>query len=72
VVAFNLSLNSLRFLSPFTVNLAINLEPVYGIALAFLIFAEYRELGWGFYAGSALILLALLGEILYKRYSQKA
>ncbi len=72
VVAFNLSLNSLRFLSPFTVNLAINLEPVYGIALAFLIFAEYRELGWGFYAGAALILLALLGEILYKRFSQKA
>lgn len=72
VVAFNLSLSSLRHLSPFTVNLAINLEPVYGIALAFLFFAEYRELGIGFYIGAALIMLALLGEALYKRFAQKA
>jgi drug/metabolite transporter (DMT)-like permease len=72
VVAFNLSLSSLRFLSPFTVNLAINLEPVYGIALAFVLLKEYRELGVGFYVGAFFILSAVLAEIIWKRYQKKA
>ncbi|MFN5319463.1 MAG: DMT family transporter, partial [Bacteroidia bacterium] len=59
VIAFNLSLSSLRFLSPFTVNLSINLEPVYGIALAFWVFKEYRELGVGFYLGAGIILCSV-------------
>lgn len=68
VVAFNLSLSSLRFLSPFTVNLAINLEPVYGIILAFIVFKEYKLLGTGFYIGSALIIFSVAGETLWKRH----
>ncbi len=71
VVAFNLSLSSLRFLSPFTVNLAINLEPVYGIVLAFVLLKEYRELGVGFYVGAFFILSAVLAEIIWKRYQKK-
>ncbi len=72
VVAFNLSLSSLRFLSPFTVNLAINLEPVYGIALAFVLLKEYRELGSGFYIGAFFILSAVLAEILWKNHQKRA
>lgn len=72
VVAFNLSLSSLRFLSPFTVNLAINLEPVYGIALAFVLLKEYRELGSGFYIGAFFILSAVLAEVVWKRYQKRA
>jgi len=68
VVAFNLSLSSLRFLSPFTVNLAINLEPVYGIVLAFIVFKEYELLGTGFYIGASVILISVLGETIWKRY----
>jgi drug/metabolite transporter (DMT)-like permease len=68
VVAFNLSLSSVRSLSAFTVNLAINLEPVYGIALAFLVFQEHKLLGTGFYIGSVLILATVVGEVLWKRY----
>jgi drug/metabolite transporter (DMT)-like permease len=67
VVAFSLSLSSLRFLSPFTVNLSINLEPVYGIALAFMIFKEYRELGLGFYLGAGLILASVLADVVWKK-----
>jgi drug/metabolite transporter (DMT)-like permease len=69
VVAFNLSLSSLRSLSAFTVNLVINLEPVYGIALAFLVFSEHKLLGPGFYIGSILIMATVLGEVFWKRYS---
>lgn len=60
VWAFRLSANALRKISAFTVNLTYNLEPVYGIALAFLVYHENRELNGGFYAGFAVILAAVL------------
>jgi len=60
VVSFILSLNSLKYISPFTANLTYNLEPVYSIVLAFLIFKENKFLGPGFYAGFTLILLAIV------------
>jgi drug/metabolite transporter (DMT)-like permease len=55
VLAFNLSVRSLQKVSPFTVNLSFNLEPVYGILLAFLIFHENDRLGWPFYIGMLII-----------------
>lgn len=55
-----LSLAALKDLSAFTLNLAINLEPVYGIALAFLFFGENKLLGINFYIGSAIVLLSVL------------
>ncbi len=54
-----LSLNALKHLSAFTLNLSINLEPVYGIALAFIFFGEAKMLSAGFVAGAALILLSV-------------
>lgn len=60
VVAFHLSLNALKKISPFTVNLSYNLEPLYGILLAFILFREDRELDKGFYLGLAVILLSVL------------
>ncbi|MCS6819423.1 MAG: DMT family transporter [Chitinophagales bacterium] len=59
-VTLVLSLASLKYLSAFTLNLAINLEPVYGIALAFLFYNEDKFLGAGFYAGSGLVLLSVV------------
>jgi drug/metabolite transporter (DMT)-like permease len=60
VLTFILALNALKKLTPFTANLAYNLEPLYGIALAFIIFKENKSLGAGFYYGIALILLAVV------------
>jgi len=59
VFAFILSLNSLKKISAFTVNLTYNFEPIYSIILAFLIFKENKFLGAGFYYGFGLILLAI-------------
>jgi len=59
VLAFQFSVNSLKKLSAFTVNLSFNLEPVYGIILAFIIYHENKELGWSFFTGLSLIVLAL-------------
>lgn len=60
VFAFILSLNSLKYLSAFTTNLSFNLEPVYSIILAFIIFDEGKFLDASFYYGLALILLAVV------------
>lgn len=60
VLSFELQLNSLKKISAFTSNLTYNLEPVYGIVLAFIFFKENQELNKWFYAGVALILLAVI------------
>jgi drug/metabolite transporter (DMT)-like permease len=56
VLAYTLSLNALRYISAFTSNLTINLEPVYGIVLAWFILQEHEQLQAGFYVGTGIIL----------------
>ncbi|HEV2479227.1 MAG TPA: DMT family transporter [Puia sp.] len=60
VLAFNLSMSALAHISAFTVNLSYNLEPVYGILLAFVLFREDKYLSKGFYIGFCLILLSII------------
>ncbi|MCC7402701.1 MAG: DMT family transporter [Chitinophagaceae bacterium] len=60
VLAFQLTGYSLKKLSAFTVNLNFNLEPVYGIIIAFILFGENKELGWSFFTGLALIASSLI------------
>jgi drug/metabolite transporter (DMT)-like permease len=59
VLAYTLSLHALKEITPFTLTLTYNLEPVYGIILAFLVFHENRYLGPGFYLGFGLIILSV-------------
>ena len=47
---------ALRHLSAFTAQLSVNLEPIYAIVLAAILFGEQQELGGKFYAGVAIIL----------------
>jgi len=62
-------MNALKKISAFTVNLSFNLEPVYGIILAFLIFQENKYLSKDFYWGLALIMLsvALQTLLIYRK-----
>jgi drug/metabolite transporter (DMT)-like permease len=62
LLPFALSLLALRNLSAFQAQLAVNLEPVYAVALAALLLGEQRELGPSFYAGVAIILGAVLAH----------
>lgn len=64
VWAFYLSLSALKSISPFTVNLSYNLEPVYGIALAFIIYNENKDLGMSFYIGLLLIIIAVVFQMI--------
>ena len=71
VLAFNLSMSALQRISAFTVNLSYNLEPVYGILLAFLLFREDKYLNPGFYIGFCLILLSIILQMLRLRRKQQ-
>lgn len=64
VLAFQLSTRALKELRAFTVNLTYNLEPVYGIALAFIVFKENKFLSKWFFAGFALIAASLIIHII--------
>ena len=60
LLSFDLQLNALKKLSAFTANLTYNLEPIYGIILAFIFFKENENLHREFYIGVLLILLAVV------------
>lgn len=60
LVPFALSLVALRHMSAFGAQLAVNLEPVYAIALAIVLLREQHELTPAFYGGVAIILGAVL------------
>jgi len=63
VLAMNLTLQALRKVSAFTQNLSFNLEPVYGIILAFILFKDYEHLQADFYVGLGLILLSVVLQV---------
>ena len=63
---FTLSLYALKNLDAFTLNLSVNLEPLYSIVLAILIFHENKILNSGFYIGSCIILLSVVTHALLK------
>jgi drug/metabolite transporter (DMT)-like permease len=62
LIPFAVSLATLRHLSAFTAQLAINLEPVYAIVLAVLFLGEARELDDMFFLGVAIVLAAVFGH----------
>lgn len=63
VIAFQLSANALKRLSAFTVNLTYNLEPVYGILLAFAVYNENEYLSKWFFIGFGIIAAALITHV---------
>ena len=50
----------LQKIDAFTVNLTYNLEPVYSIIIAMIIFNEYQELNFSFILGIALIIISVV------------
>lgn len=67
VYAYSASVELMQKISAFALNLTNNLEPVYGIFLAFLIFGEKEKMTVGFYMGTGIILLAVLAYPWVKR-----
>lgn len=67
LLPYYLTLQAMRHISAFAANLTINLEPVYGILLAALLFREDKELNPHFYLGMSVILLAVFSHPFLKQ-----
>lgn len=66
--AFTASIKVMRKLSPYTVMLTTNLEPVYGIILAYFILGEKEKMSMGFYIGAIIILITVILNGIIKHY----
>ena len=66
--AFISAVNVMKHLSPYTVVLSFNLEPVYGIVLAVILFPETEIMSPKFYLGASLILSTLVLDGYFKNY----
>jgi drug/metabolite transporter (DMT)-like permease len=64
--AFIASTQVMRYLSPYTVMLTINLEPVYGIILAVILFKEKETMTPMFYFGAVIIILTVIVNTIMK------
>ncbi|UOG75860.1 DMT family transporter [Hymenobacter tibetensis] len=71
VYAFSSSVELMKRLSAFVVNLTINLEPVYGILLAVLIFGTEEKMSVGFYLGTVVILFSVLIHPVIDQWNQR-
>ena len=70
--AFIASVHVMKYLSPYTVMLTINLEPVYAIILALLIFGDEEQMSSTFYLGAFIVLfVVLLNGIIKNRKTLK-
>lgn len=69
--AFIESVAVMKQISPFTFLLSINLEPIYGILLALIIFGEDEKMDPWFYLGAAIILSSLFIDVYIKRSKRK-
>jgi drug/metabolite transporter (DMT)-like permease len=72
IVPFALSLVAMRKLSAYSAMLAINMEPVYAVALASVLLAEQRELRPSFYLGVAIMVTVIFGHPFWMSRAQRA
>ncbi|MBC6111485.1 DMT family transporter [Pedobacter fastidiosus] len=66
-VAYVAGVSVMRTLSAFRVALVTNLEPVYGIILAFIFFKNKEQMTGGFYIGAVIILTTIFLYPIYKK-----
>lgn len=68
VYAYSASVQLMKRLSAFAVNLTVNLEPVYGIILAVIIFGDREKMQTEFYLGASIILVSVLAYPLFNKW----
>ncbi len=56
---FWISVDLMKNLSAYMISLTINLEPIYGIIIAFLVFGNEEQMTFGFYFGATFVLASV-------------
>ncbi len=68
--AFLASVKVMKYLTPYTVMLTINMEPIYGIILGILVFSESEKMSTEFYIGASIILITVILNGVIKNYKK--
>lgn len=70
--AFIASVHVMKYITPYSVVLTYNLEPIYGIVLALLLFPESETMSASFYIGASLIISTLILNAFFKQKATKS
>ncbi|HIB76112.1 MAG TPA: hypothetical protein EYO58_00570, partial [Flavobacteriales bacterium] len=65
--AFLMGVYIMKFIPAYTVNLSVNMEPIYAIILAILIFGDSEVMSLNFYLGSLIVVATILMNAYFKR-----
>lgn len=71
VYAYTAGVRLMQRISAYTMNLTVNLEPVYGIILALFIFNEGEKMSSGFYFGASVVLLSVFIYPVLDAYAER-
>lgn len=69
--AFLLSIEVMKKISPYTVTISVNLEPIYSIVLALLIWPETETMTLGFYLGTSIVIATIFLNAFFKKKAEK-
>jgi len=69
--AFIGAVEVMRYISPYTVILSYNLEPVYGIAMALVLFPDKEKMTPQFYVGATIIIGTIVMDAIFKNYKKR-
>jgi drug/metabolite transporter (DMT)-like permease len=64
--AFIVSVEVMKKISPYTVTISVNLEPIYSIILALLIWPESETMSFGFYMGTIIVIITIFLNAMFK------
>lgn len=69
--AFIAATHVMKYLSPYTVVLTYNLEPIYGVFMALYLFGDNEKMSTPFYVGALMIITTVLANGFLKNYQKK-
>lgn len=69
--AFIVSVEVMKKISPYSVTMSVNLEPIYSIILAIIIWPETETMSYGFYMGTIIVLATIFLNGYYKSNESK-
>ncbi len=70
--AFIMSVEVMKKISPYTVTISVNLEPIYSIILAILIWPKSETMSFGFYMGAIIVIATIfLNAVLKKKLTKE-
>jgi drug/metabolite transporter (DMT)-like permease len=72
VYAYTMAIELMKKVSVFMIQLTLNLEPLYGIVMAVIIFGDTEKMSLNFYLGTFIILCAVLSYPMLKKRFDKS